>query len=359
MKERKYSEQINIENEQKLQKTEFAWWSSPGFIIFLTIAMSTLDGLVLYDILDQAMTQSETLGVITSFGIALVLNMMPLLIAKFMHQAIYKIKKGATVLTVITTLSFFLLFAGTVWLRFAYQDQYGETSSNEVQNEVAVEETLDSESNADAGTNPKGFAVVLLLSVEPLVTSLVNFGLAFISDDELRERINHLRKRRLELAECEGDLRAYMATVEEAELRRNRLLLSDHRQKLAAREEIHARCCVLKAVARTLLAEYLRDPESASYVVSSMEDVQQINQNQTLTLPEAEAEAVGLPENKVGAEEAGLPEVEVQSEEINIPEIEVESEEADSTEVKNELEEVDLSENNTYDLEGELSDEEQ
>lgn len=215
------------------------------------------------------------------------------------------------------------------------------------------------ESNADAGTNPKGFAVVLLLSVEPLVTSLVNFGLAFISDDELRERINHLRKRRLELAECEGDLRAYMATVEEAELRRNRLLLSDHRQKLAAREEIHARCCVLKAVARTLLAEYLRDPESASYVVSSMEDVQQINQNQTLTLPEAEAEAVGLPENKVGAEEAGLPEVEVQSEEINIPEIEVESEEADSTEVKNELEEVDLSENNTYDLEGELSDEEQ
>jgi hypothetical protein len=341
---------LPIENEQKLQKTEFAWWSSPGFIIFLTIAMSTLDGLVLYDILDQAMTQSETLGVITSFGIALVLNMMPLLIAKFMHQAIYKIKKGATVLTVITTLSFFLLFAGTVWLRFAYQDQYGETSSNDVQNEVAVEETLDSESNADAGTNPKGFAVVLLLSVEPLVTSLVNFGLAFI---------NHLRKRRLELAECEGDLRAYMATVEEAELRRNRLLLSDHRQKLAAREEIHARCCVLKAVARTLLAEYLRDPESASYVVSSMEDVQQINQNQTLTLPEAEAEAVGLPENKVGAEEAGLPEVEVQSEEINIPEIEVESEEADSTEVKNELEEVDLSENNTYDLEGELSDEEQ
>ena len=342
---------LPIENEQKLQKTEFAWWSSPGFIIFLTIAMSTLDGLVLYDILDQAMTQSETLGVITSFGIALVLNMMPLLIAKFMHQAIYKIKKGATVLTVITTLSFFLLFAGTVWLRFAYQDQYGETSSNDVQNEVAVEETLDSESNADAGTNPKGFAVVLLLSVEPLVTSLVNFGLG--------ERINHLRKRRLELAECEGDLRAYMATVEEAELRRNRLLLSDHRQKLAAREEIHARCCVLKAVARTLLAEYLRDPESASYVVSSMEDVQQINQNQTLTLPEAEAEAVGLPENKVGAEEAGLPEVEVQSEEINIPEIEVESEEADSTEVKNELEEVDLSENNTYDLEGELSDEEQ
>lgn len=353
MKRENYS--LPIENEKLLQKTEFSWWSSPGFIIFLTIAMSTLDGLVLYDILDQAMTQSEKLGVITSFGIALVLNMMPLLIAKFMHQAIYKIKKGATVLTVITTLSFFLLFAGTVWLRFAYQDQYGETASGDVKNEVAVEETLDSESNADAGTNPKGFAVVLLLSVEPLVTSLVNFGLAFISDDELRERINHLRKRRLELAECEGDLRAYMATVEEAELQRNRLLLSDQRQKLAAREEIHARCCVLKAVARTLLAEYLRDPESASYVVSSMEDGLPIGQNQTLTLPETEVEsrAIGL------SEATDLSKGEAEAEEVNLSEREAEAEEADSSEAKNELEEADLSEHNTYELEGELRDEEE
>ena len=93
MKERKYSEQINIENEQKLQKTEFAWWSSPGFIIFLTIAMSTLDGLVLYDILDQAMTQSETLGVITSFRHSTCTQHDAILIAKFMHQAIYKIKR--------------------------------------------------------------------------------------------------------------------------------------------------------------------------------------------------------------------------------------------------------------------------
>ena len=47
------------ESEDKLQKTELTWWSSPIFIIFLTISMSVLDALVLYDILDQAMTQAE------------------------------------------------------------------------------------------------------------------------------------------------------------------------------------------------------------------------------------------------------------------------------------------------------------
>lgn len=303
---------LPIENEKKLQKTEFTWWSSPAFIIFLTVAMSTLDGLVLYDILDQAMTQSEMLGVITSFGIALVLNILPLLIAKFMHRAIYKIKKGAAVLTAVTTLAFILIFAATVWLRFAYQDQYGETASNEIKNEVVIEndEITDSEADAGGETNPKGFAVVLLLSVEPLVTSLVNFGLAYISDDEVRERINRLRKRRLELAECEGDLRAYLATVETSELRRDRLLMSDHKQKLAAKEEIHARCCVLKAIARTLLAEYLHDPEGASYVTSTIEAVEQVSQNQKLALPEV----------NVDSEESGLREMNAESEHVDLSE---------------------------------------
>lgn len=86
-----------IESENKLQKTEFTWWSSPIFIIFLTVSMSVLDAMVLYDIMDLATTQSENLGKIICFGIALILNMLPLLIAKFVHQAMYKIKRGAAV----------------------------------------------------------------------------------------------------------------------------------------------------------------------------------------------------------------------------------------------------------------------
>jgi hypothetical protein len=259
---------LPIANEKTMQKTEFAWWSTPAFIIFLTVSMSVLDALVLYDILDQAMTQAEYMGKIVSFGIALVLNMLPLLIAKFTHQAMYRIKKGAAIWAVAATLSFFLLFSGTVILRFAYQDQYGESSAYHITNEV---ETGDSE-ETDTTEDPKGVAVVLLLSIEPLVTSLVNFCLAYISDDELRARIQHLRVRRLELTESESDLRAFLATAEPAELRRSQLLMLDHDWKKAAREEILARCGILKALARTYLAEYLGDPESASYVTASLDE---------------------------------------------------------------------------------------
>lgn len=274
MRDEGYS--LPIENEKKLQKTEFAWWSSPVFIVFLTISMSVLDALVLYDILDQAMTQAEYMGKIVSFGIALVLNMLPLLIAKFVHQAMYKIKRGAAVWAVTATAAFFLLFAGTVGLRFAYQDQYGESSSYHITNEVQVEDNTEE----DAKTDPKGLAVVILLSVEPLVTSLVNFCLAYVSDDELRERIDHLRKRKYELTEAESDLKAYLATMEPAELRREQLMLLDNDRKKAAQDEIHARCNILKALARTYLAEYLKNPEGASYVLSSLDESNTLSQEQ-------------------------------------------------------------------------------
>ena len=259
---------LPIENEKKLQKTEFAWWSAPTIIIFLTVSMSALDALVLYDIMDQVMTQSEIMGKIVSFGIALILNMMPLLIAKFTHQAMYRLKRGAAVWAVAVTAAFFVLFASTVWLRFAYQEQYGESASNHLTNELQVEEIVDTSTES----NPKGLAVVLLLSIEPLVTSLVNFGLIYIGNDELRERINHLRIRRLELSEWESDLKAYLATTEPAELRRGQLLALDMERKKAAEDEIHARCDILKARARTYLAEYLKDPEGASYVTASLDE---------------------------------------------------------------------------------------
>lgn len=259
---------LPVEGERKLQKTEFSWWSSPAFIIFLTISMSVLDALVLYDILDQAMTQSEYMGKIVSFGIALVLNMIPLLIAKFAHQAIYRIKRGALALAIAASVSFVLLFAGTVVLRFAYQDQYGASAENHIVNQVQTADTANTAETKDY----KGLAVVILLSIEPLVTSLVNGCLAYISDDELRERINLLRRRKIELVECESDLKAYLSTAETAEARRNQLLTLDEERKQAAAEEIRARCAVLKSRARVYLAEYLHDPVGASYVTASLDD---------------------------------------------------------------------------------------
>ena len=107
----------------------------------------------------------------------------------------------------------------------------------------------------------KGTAVVVLLSVEPLVTSVANFLLAYFSEDELRARINRLRLRRLELLEAKSDLQAALANMDGD---RQQLLQLDEARYRAAREVITARCEYLRAEARRLLAEYLADPAATT-----------------------------------------------------------------------------------------------
>lgn len=254
----------HIKSEVRRQKTDYTWWSTPAFIIFLTISMSVLDALVLFDILDAAMTQSEYMGKIVSFGVALVLNMIPLLIAKFAHQAIYKISKKAVVWVVVGITAFVILFSSTVALRFAYQDHYGEGDTHQLTNQMELQD--ESQQPEETSSNPKGLAVVLLLSVEPLVTSVINFCLAFITDDEVKKRINHLRKRKIELAEERGELKAYLGISEDPDEWRDKALKQDELRRIACEEDIRRRGDILKAKARFYLAEYLGDPEGVSYV---------------------------------------------------------------------------------------------
>ncbi len=256
---------LPIRNEIVLNDSDFAWWSTPAFIIFLTISMSVLDALVLFDILDQAMTQSEYMGKVVSFGVALVLNMIPILVAKFAHQAIYGIKKHAIVWVILLITVFMLLFSATVLLRFSYQDSYGTASEMHIMNEMV--ETKDAFQQTER--DMKGIAVVILLSLEPLVTSVVNFFLAFVSDDELRKRINHQKKRVLELNAEERDLKAFLAAAEDPEEWRNRNIEQDFERKEACSKDINDRGEILKAYARNILAEMLGDAESVSYVSES------------------------------------------------------------------------------------------
>jgi len=255
---------LPIMNEIALSKSDFAWWSTPAFIIFLTVSMSILDALVLFDILDQAMTQSEYMGKVVSFGVALVLNMIPVLVAKFAHQTIYGIKKYAIVWVVLLITVFMILFSATVFLRFAYQDKYGTSSEFHIMNEM----TESVEDNQQAEGDMKGLAVVLLLSVEPLVTSVVNFFLAFVSDDELRKRINHQKKRMLELNAEERDLKAFLAAAEDPEEWRARNIAQDSERKETCAKDINDRGDILKALARSILAEVLGDADSVSYVTN-------------------------------------------------------------------------------------------
>lgn len=241
-------------------------WATPKANLILVPIFSLMDGMVLFSIFDTCLTQSAFMGIVMAFGVAVVLNVLPLIIAKFAHQVIYRIKRQALTMLLICLTGFLLIFIGTVILRFAYSDMY-ETESQSVQLENTVSNDTDSEEVADESDKSKSLAVVILLSLSPLVTSVIGFSIAYISDDEVRKRYEYYERRDIELDEAISDLEAAIETMNSDTDRDLRL---DEDSMNAAIEEIIARTDTLKALARHYLAEYLADPSATSKLSAEM-----------------------------------------------------------------------------------------
>lgn len=241
-------------------------WATPKANLILVPIFSLMDGMVLFSIFDTCLTQSAFMGIVMAFGVAVVLNVLPLIIAKFAHQVIYRIKRQALTMLLICLTGFLLIFIGTVILRFAYSDMY-EKESQSVQLENTVSNDTDSEEVADESDKSKSLAVVILLSLSPLVTSVIGFSIAYISDDEVRKRYEYYERRDIELDEAISDLEAAIETMNSDTDRDLRL---DEDSMNAAIEEIIARTDTLKALARHYLAEYLADPGATSKLSAEM-----------------------------------------------------------------------------------------
>lgn len=256
---------------QGFHKSGMPWWTSGKANLILVPIFSAMDGMVLFSIFDECLTQSVLMGIIMAFGVAVVLNILPLIIARFVHAAFEKTAKNAVLMMCIFIAGFLLIYGGTVYLRFAYSDMYGqESQSMELENTVS-DEGMYTASNNLSSDSSKGTAVVLLLSISPLITSLLGFGIAYVSDDETRKKIEYLEIEKIEIDEKISDTQAAITQMENAlneGVKRD--LELDEMAMDAAIEEIVARCDILKSLARLYLSEYLANPSATSKISQEM-----------------------------------------------------------------------------------------
>lgn len=128
------------ETRKKFQKTGMPWWSNEKANLLLVPIFSAMDGTVLYSIMEECFLQSALMSIVMAFGVAVVLNILPLVIAKFLHGAIYKTTKHGLTMFAVFVAGFLLVYGGTVYLRFAYSDMYEqENQSMTLENTVSEE----------------------------------------------------------------------------------------------------------------------------------------------------------------------------------------------------------------------------
>ncbi len=251
------------EGRRGLHRSGMPWWTNGKANIVLVPIFSTMDGLVLYSIFDECMTQSAVMGIIMAFGVAVVLNILPLVIARFLHSAFDRTAKHAVPMVLVFISAFLLIYGSTVYLRFTYRDMYGETDQGLVLENTVADEA---ENSSTAGSdNARGTAVVMLLSISPLITSVLGFAIAYVSDDETKKKVEYLELEKIAIDEKINDTQAALIQMEAAMKEGvEKDLEQDLRAMEAAIREIFTRCDVLKAQARYYLAEYLADPSATS-----------------------------------------------------------------------------------------------
>ncbi len=274
------SYKLRLQAISKEQKVDKSVWATPKINFILLPIFSTMDGMVLFNIFDAIFTQSAITGIVMAIGFAVILNVLPLIIAKFVYQSIYKIKRHVSKIAIMFIAIFFVLFAATVFFRFAYRDMYDEEKqTTQLENTVSNEESL-SNDNDNSNNSDKSLAVVFLLSLSPLATSLIGFGIAYISGDEIKKKIQFYERRDIELDEAISDLEAAIATMNN---NMKRDIDLDEQIMEAAIEEIISRCNILKAYARYYLAEYLANPSATTKLSKEMllNGHNDINQRQT------------------------------------------------------------------------------
>lgn len=250
------------ERVKEFLESKYSWWSRNRFIIMLTLVMSVMDGLVLYSVFDKAMMQSWYMGIVMAFGISVVLNLIPIFVSKFVHRAIYKTHKHAKLLAGTAIAAFLILYGATVYLRFAYQDMYGDVEETSITNTLTSDDTQDIEE--DNGKEARSRAIVVLLAIEPLATSICGFVLSFLSDDELEREIEILE---VQIADLEYEIawkKAGIASMKDKDTRLNLELALDEEILTGEKNTVIAKGEALKARAREILAMALRDPESIS-----------------------------------------------------------------------------------------------
>lgn len=256
----KYSSVYNMPRHVgRINRAGQEFWMYKAVYIPIVIALSLLDAVTLFTVFHAITGEDMILQFVLTFGIALTLNFIPLIIGRLIYVIRYaKIKEKKTacskfMMALLITV-FIALFFASLALRYVARGNLLDTR------EDTKTESVYAPSNDSPETDVKLKTYALLTGIVPLVTSVINMTLGYLTGDPVRERIDKLTRLRAEVLnqlnlmcaarnELDRDWSGYHSKLE------------DERYKVAC-GEVHGISEQIKETARVALKEKLGDPKS-------------------------------------------------------------------------------------------------
>lgn len=165
---------IYRKNFKRELNADRSWWQSDCFTIIISLIAATIDSVVLYELLDSVIYESQILIIVSVASTCLVIDLLiPILLSHNITQATGGSK---TVTNVILITSFILINVVLTIIRFQNREAIiGTTEGLLVNTMLSTNESQ----NVDSG----GVFVALFLSFIPILTSIAVFILGVKSYD--------------------------------------------------------------------------------------------------------------------------------------------------------------------------------
>lgn len=242
-------------------------YEKPVILWGLCILFSFSDGFVLFQVMEAAITQNLFMQGFTSFIAALLLNFIPIMIAKYLREGMYKLGKWSIQIAIGLIIAFILIYSALLYQRFMFRDMFSEGGEGLI-NQVLIEsvETIENEKAVDK----KSFSTMIIFMLLPLLTSIINFVFSFAAHDVLRKMIEENRLRISELEEMRTVCEAQLAELEALDY--EELDLEDRKNLEIEKMKIKNHCNYLRKRVRFILAEYLKEADAVSRLCSVDEE---------------------------------------------------------------------------------------
>ena len=253
------------DSERSYSKATNTWWYNGIILPVLTIFFSSLDGVTMYPMFFHLFSESDGLLWLSTIGIALLINFLPLVAARHLLNYKYGFQEKSLLMFYITIGVFACLFIAVCALRFATMEfVFGDLSQSMTSSAGLMNDTGTSDSSG-------ALAMVILQCITNLGTSAVAFFLSYFSENPLVKKIDTLQ---LELVE----LRKLDAVLDSALTEINRY---DYDAAAAQEEErynnhiesIRIHAADLMVTSRLILANKLRESRKLTALADSSKEL--------------------------------------------------------------------------------------
>lgn len=259
--------QIQFSTMDKAVKERFkadSKWEHPVMAVAVMLLCGTLDFIMFRQLFGSFLYDNVWIQWFSIIGLLIGFDAAPI----YLGMAAKKRKQGINTSKVVTGVflfAFIVAFVINVILRIAMKDQVLpdlEKMATSVFGDVSM----------GIPVNERALPYALFTAVLPLVTSLVSFGISFMTFNPLKQKLRKLREEQYLLEKDMDSIKAVLADYEQDRDFKERVMEDDDRNYRIARAMAKEKAMMYLDYVRERIAEHLGTPSAANAMVSTQRE---------------------------------------------------------------------------------------